>query len=144
MTQRQNFIKRGDEQITDLTVHTVSIKPKKESSPIKLNLSINDLKITLSDGDEIVEMLYEEDFFGTFETIQERLDKYNIKLKVCGNCKNFGFSSMAFQFSGGTRGYCTFIQYEEGKNDQAVHVLDICDNFKLRIGATEDSPFLPP
>lgn len=98
----------------------------------------------MSDGTKIKEFIEEEDFFSTFEKIQDKLSATNLCLKVCGQCRYFGFSSLAYQFSGGEKGYCTLVKELKVNSDDVVHVLDCCDAFELRKKHTEYSPWLPP
>ena len=143
MREKKNYFHRGN-QLSGITVQTVSSISNNKSFPVKLNLSSNSLKAILDNGHVFAEILDEEDFFETLQHIQAKLGTFYINLKICGNCHHFGFSSMAYQFSGGSKGYCIFVKGPNDGGEDIVHVLDICDCFHLRLETTDNSPWLSP
>ena len=82
-------------------------------------------------------------YYLTFKDIQNQLNAMRLSLKVCGQCHYFRFSSMAYQMSGGEKGYCTLVKGLNVNRDDVVHILDSCDTFELREKDTEYSPWLP-
>ena len=123
---------------------TVSIKSGKISKNCELLFYENSVMAKMTGETIAVERLIEEDFFTTFQAVQKKLKPMDLSLRVCGQCKNFAFSSMAYQMSGGEAGYCRLIKGSQSEGKNVVNVLDSCDAFIYREKSTEYSPWLPP
>lgn len=65
------------------------------------------------------------------ERLQDALERHELRLKTCGNCACFRFSTMSYQMSDGNTGYCTIGRRSPqdcGHKDR-VSIFDVCDAF---------------
>jgi len=122
---------------------TISIESGKLSDNCEMVIKKNMVMGNIAEKPIFSEPLIIDDFFTTFEQIQNQLKFMHLSLRVCGQCQYFGFSSMSYQMSGGETGYCTLIKDLNVDRDDVVHILDSCDAFRHRKKKTEYSPWLP-
>lgn len=139
---RINYISRED-NLGEVSVKTLSLDSDQGTNDCKIILGKKTLAARLPNGRQVSESLVHDDFFGAFQRLQLKLGLMNLVLKVCGQCSHFGFSSMAYEMSGGEKGYCVLIRGLNVDTDDVVYVLDCCDSFMLRREPTEYSPWLP-
>lgn len=69
--------------------------------------------------------------YESLRSLQETLEQRELRLWTCGNCACFRFSSMSYQMSLGTKGYCTIGKKSPqdcGRNN-VVSIFDVCDAF---------------
>jgi hypothetical protein len=87
---------------------------------------------------EEIEQQSSVDFYYTF--LDNATKKWNeaiapAQLKCCLFCHKFGFSAMAHQSTGGSKGYCHH-RMETLENPQhkdiVVHIFHLCEEFKLK------------
>ena len=85
-------------------------------------------------GDDRVEDLAGKgpDMAGAFVALEALLKQREITLRACGSCAAFRFSSLSYQFSGGSMGYCAVNGINATGQDDIVTLLDRCATFQLR------------
>ena len=86
------------------------------------------------DGDDRVEDLSGKgpDMAGAFVALGAMLKQREITLRACGSCAAFRFSSLSYQFSGGSMGYCAVKGINVTGQDDVVMLLDRCAAFQPR------------
>jgi len=140
---KRTHYKRQESAYPVKHLSTVSIGSGKISDNCEMVFEKNRVLVSIAGRTISDEQLIEEDFFTIFKAIQGKLKTVHLSLRVCGQCQHFGFSSMAYQMSGGEKGYCTLINDLKVNRDDVVHILDNCDAFRYRYKETKSSPWLP-
>ncbi len=111
-----------------------------------INETLQTVNMKLPSGESINENYDIYFFFNAFKIMCEQLTKkQGLALRVCGQCRYFGFSGMTAQFSAGRAGYCKVKLFPSGSpfHKGPTQITDYCYRFSYRPEQTSSSPFLP-